>query len=206
MSATSETARVSHGAANRSWRNYLLDPGFQLKYTGMVVLVTLVVASVLGFAAYRFSHSVTEMNLVAMAMDPNVDPAVLDSMTATVSEYDRKVALSIVAGVAFLCLALGITGIIVTHKVVGPAYKLRMLLEHLANGRMELVGRLRPGDELQHVFLSLKAMVDAWRTIQLEEISELEAGIEAARRAGVTEAQLESILRVRDRMKHAIGE
>ncbi len=204
MSSTTETQRVSAGAVNRSWRNYLLDPGFQLKYTGMVVGVTLVVASVLGFFAYRFSVGVSESTKIMLVNDPNLAPETLSDMLEDVEETDRKIALSIMGGVALLCLALGATGIIVTHKIVGPAYKLRMLLRHMANGRLELVGRLRDGDELQAVFIDLQTMVDSLRRIQQEEIDDLEAGIEQARKAGVSEQQLVHLLAVRDRMKAAL--
>lgn len=204
MSSTTETQRVSAGAVNRSWRNYLLEPSFQLKYTGMVVGVTLAVSAVLGIFAYRFSLSVSDSTKIMLVNDPNLSQENLDRMLRDVDANDQKVALSIVGGVALLCVALGITGILVTHKIVGPAYKLRLLLRHMANGRLELTGRLRDGDELQSVFAELEKMVDSLRRIQQEEIDDLEAGIEQARRAGVTEQQLVHLLSVRDRMKSAL--
>lgn len=204
MSSTTETARVSQGAINRSWRNYLLDSHFQLKYTGMVVAVTLVVASVLGFAAYEFSHHLSESAAAAMLADPNVDPSFAANFEDVVAQQDRDTALKIIGGILLLCLALGFTGIMVTHKVVGPAYKLQLLLRHLANGRMELVGRLRDGDELQDVFIALSDMVNSWRRIQEEEIADLEQGIDAARAAGCSEQQIAPLLAVRDRMRGAL--
>lgn len=204
MSSTTETQRVSAGAVNRSWRNYLLEPGFQLKYTGMVVGVTLAVSAVLGVFAYRFSASVSDSTKIMLVNDPNLSPENLDRMLADVDATDQKIALSILGGVALLCLALGVTGILVTHKIVGPAYKLRLLLRHMGDGHLELTGRLREGDELQSVFLELEKMVDSLRRIQQEEIDDLEAGIEQARRAGVTEQQLVHLLAVRDRMKAAL--
>ena len=44
----------------RKLRNYLLDRRFQLKYTSMVVLVTVTVAGGLGYVAYGFSKGQTE--------------------------------------------------------------------------------------------------------------------------------------------------
>ena len=48
----------------RKLRNFLLEPKFQLKYTGMVVGVTLVVAAVLGFQAYEYSTGQTQLRTV----------------------------------------------------------------------------------------------------------------------------------------------
>ena len=44
----------------RKLKNYLLDRRFQLKYTGMVLCVTVAVACVLGYLAYDFSKGQTE--------------------------------------------------------------------------------------------------------------------------------------------------
>lgn len=204
MSATTTAGRVSQGAANRSWKNYLLNPQFQLKYTGMVVGVTALVASILGFAAFHFAHGLTEMSQIAMLNDPTLDPSLVGSLDDMMAAQDRKTLLSIIGGVVVLCVALAVTGIVVTHKIVGPAYKLQLLIRHLAEGRVELVGRLRDGDELQDIFLDLERMVESWRRIQAEEIADLEAGLEAARQAGVSEDQIARIVAVRDRMRAAL--
>ena len=45
----------------RKLRNYLLEPKFQLKYTGMVVGVTVLVAGVLGYQAYQYSKGQTDL-------------------------------------------------------------------------------------------------------------------------------------------------
>src|SRR5690349_10792843 len=62
---TAEATRLSqtprHTHPPRKWRNYLLEPRFQLKYTAMVVGVTVVVAAVLGYHAYQYSKGQTEM-------------------------------------------------------------------------------------------------------------------------------------------------
>ena len=66
--ASTAPSPPSGGKPKRHLRNYLLDPRFQLKYTGMVVLVTVIVASVLGSFAYRSSKAQTESMTIQMAM------------------------------------------------------------------------------------------------------------------------------------------
>ncbi|MCA9615842.1 MAG: hypothetical protein KC586_23970 [Myxococcales bacterium] len=205
MSANAETRPVPQGAPpKRRLRNYLLDTRFQLKYTGMVVLVTVVVASVLGWFAYDHSKGQTEAMSVEMALSPDLDPDVAANLQGWAEAEDRKVLLSIVLGILGLAVALGFTGIIVTHKLVGPAYKMRLLLNQVADGKLKLQGRLRKGDELQELFEAFANMVESLREAQAREVAELDAALAHAKETGVSEADLKAIQEVRDRMNAAL--
>jgi hypothetical protein len=193
----------------RRWRNYLLVPSFQLKYTAMVVGVTVVVASVLGYHAYQYSRGQTELVAMnRMAAKAANGSAITDDIVRDLESYseaaDRKVALSIVLGVLLLALALGATGIIVTHRLVGPAYRLKRLLRDVRDGRLVVRGRLRKGDELQDIFEAFQEMIVSLRSGQERQIAMLEAAIERARVAGVPADAIADIESVRDRMRAAL--
>lgn len=205
MSANAETRPVPQGAPpKRRLRNYLLDPRFQLKYTGMVVLVTVAVASVLGWFAYDYSRGQTEMMAMQFALQPDLDPEAAANLTGFGEAEDRKVLLSIVLSILGLAFALAFTGIIVTHKLVGPAYKMRLLLNQVAEGKLKLQGRLRKGDELQELFEAFANMVESLREAQAREVAELDAAIAHAKEAGIDERDLRAIQEVRDRMNAAL--
>lgn len=188
----------------RRLRNYLLDTKFQLKYTGMVVLVTVIVAGILGYLAYRYSEGQTESLTLTMATQPDLDPAAMREIEEFAQAEDRKVLLSIVTGILILALVLGFTGIIVTHKVVGPAYKMKRLLREVADGHLRIEGRLRKGDELQDLFIAFEHMVTQLRARQAEEIKELEASIERAKKAGASDEIVHDLTAFRDRMQKAL--
>lgn len=192
------------GPPKRRVRNYLLDPRFQLKYTGMVVVVAVVVAVVLGYFAYDYSRGQTEAMSITMAMQPDLDPEVAADLEGWAEAQDRGVLMKIVAGIFILALVLFITGILVTHKLVGPAYKLKLLFGNIEKGKLKLSGRLRKGDELQDVFLAFAAMVEALRENQAREIAELDAAIEKAKESGVSDDDLAPIAEVRSRMQAAL--
>jgi methyl-accepting chemotaxis protein len=200
MSANAESLPKQTGAPpKRRLRNFLLNPRFQLKYTGMVVGVTVVVASALGFQAYTYSKSMTEMlnaNEMMMAVDDDAAEFILSEAEAE----DRKVLMGIIGGVLIMALALGVTGIIVTHKLVGPTYKMKRLIGEIADGHMKLSGRLRKGDELVDLYLALERMVEQLRKAQQEEIDLLDAAIQKSREAGTPEEALQDIVEVRERM------
>lgn len=109
-------------AARRRLRNFILDARFQLKYTGMVMLVTVAVAAVLGLLAYEYSTGQTElMTIMQLQQQGEVGPELAAFLEQEARRADSLVLLAIVAGIAVLSLAVGVTGIVITHRVVGPA-------------------------------------------------------------------------------------
>ncbi|NLY94932.1 MAG: hypothetical protein GXY23_13005 [Myxococcales bacterium] len=194
------TSEQPSGKPQRRFRNYLLDPRFQMKYVGMVVAVTLVVASVFGAFVYDFSRGLTESAFANQILHEEYDAATIKRLQEAAEAEDRRVLVAIILGIAALSVALGLTGIVVSHKVVGPAYKLRLLMDEVAGGKLHVAGRLRKGDELQSVFESFEAMIDALRAERARDVEELEAAVAAAREQG-TEAALERVLQVSNRMR-----
>ncbi len=147
----------------RQLRNYLLDWRFQLKYSLMVVAVTAAVASVLGYFAYDFSRGQTEALTVQIAAQPDMDPMTARELRQFAEQHDRRVLLGIFFGIALICVTLGLTGVVITHKVVGPAHKMRMLMSQIEQGNLDIQGSLRRGDELQDVFDSLSSLTQRLR-------------------------------------------
>jgi hypothetical protein len=54
----------------------------------------------------------------------------------------------LVAALSVLVLALGAAGIVVTHKVAGPIFKMKRLIVHVGQGHLNQLEKLRNGDEL----------------------------------------------------------
>ena len=188
-------------APKRKLKNYLLDRRFQLKYTSMVVGVTLVVASILGAMAYEESKGQTEALQIQLAMQPDLDPQVAANLEAFGRERDRQMLMAIIGGVLILTLALGATGIVITHRMVGPAYRLRRLLAAVASGRLRLPGGLRKGDELQEVFAALHDMVEQLRSRQENEIATLDGVLARAEQQGAPADVLTDLQQLCARMR-----
>ena len=204
MGVEARSIRPSEGAPKRKLRNYLLDRRFQLKYTSMVVGVTLVVASLLGAIAYSESKGQTEALQIQLAVQPDLDPQVAAHLDAFGKERDRQMLAGILAGIGLLALALGLTGIVITHKIIGPAYRIRQLLATVARGHLRVDGHLRKGDELQEVFGAFHDMVSTLRARQAEEISQLDEALDTARNHGVADRDLQPFRALRDRMQQQL--
>jgi hypothetical protein len=200
------------GAPKRRLRNYLLDARFQLKYTAMVVIVTALVASgvgaVLGYQAYDYSRGMTEMLLMQQVSGMEVDDATHRLFEQEAREEDSRVLVTIVIGitalVVLLSFALGLTGIVVTHKVVGPAYKLRLLLGEVERGSLNVKGGFRKGDELQELGDAFKRMVIALRERREDELAQLDAAIEKAREKNVDDGVVGELTALRDRLERTL--
>ena len=188
----------------RKMRNYLLDRRFQLKYTGMVLLVTVSVASGLGFMAYRFSQRQTEALTAQIAAQPHLDAATAGDLEEFAQDEDRRVRNAIILGVLFLTLALGLTGIIVTHRVVGPTYRMKRLFAHVGDGHLEINTGIRKGDELQELFHSFADMVESLRGQRSEDIAQLEDTLIKLESAGVQSAYITELRAVIDRIRKTV--
>lgn len=188
----------------RRVRNYLIDRRFQLKYTGMVLLVTVSVASGLGYVAYGFSQGQTEALTAQIMAQPDLDAGTASDLAEFAQEEDRRIRNAILAGVLLLTLALGITGIIVTHRVVGPVYRMRRLFQHVGDGRIEITTGIRKGDELQELYHSFADMVESLRDQRGEEIEQLEQTLIKMESAGVQSAYITELRAVLERIRKTV--
>jgi methyl-accepting chemotaxis protein len=190
----------------RKLRNFLLDARFQLKYTAMVVFVTVVVAGILGAIAYsESSEQSRNLNMMLDFQREFMSEEAAQLIEDSADEYDRKLLFGIIGGIVVLALAMGLTGIVVTHRIVGPAYKLRRLINHVGDGHLEVAGRLRKGDELKEVFDAFERMIVELRRRQESEISMLNEVIEAFEREGTrakagADLPIDRLVAVRDMM------
>ena len=188
----------------RRVKNYLIDRRFQLKYTGMVLLVTVSVAGGLGYVAYGFSQGQTEALTAHIAAQPDLDPGTANDLEQFAQQEDRKIRNAIVAGVLLLTFALGVTGIIVTHRVVGPAYRMRRLFRHVGDGKFEVTTGIRKGDELQELYHSFAEMIESVRDQRGEEIAQLEETLIKMESAGVQSAYITELRAVLERIRKTV--
>lgn len=82
-------------------------------------------------------------------------------------------AIVIVVALFAMVLGVGVAGVVVTHKVAGPVYKMKNLLGELAKGHFRVVARLRKGDELQYFFDAFNEAAEQLSRRQEQEIEQL---------------------------------
>lgn len=232
-SAATEPQGTKSGPYKRSVRNYLIDSRFQLKYTGILVLVAVVIAGILGTFLWRTSRDVvaasTQLSVESKKVSQLSKEQVVklgygdegDFMKDFSKEsdaYDKRVdeqqaalvrqqstmLYTLVGTLGLLVILIGLYGIYFTHKVAGPIYKMKRLLRQVGEGRLTIDGRLRKGDELHHFFEEFQTMVERLRERQSAEIAELDRAIEIAERSGASSESIAKVSVVRDQMKRAL--
>lgn len=244
---TSAQAAAPAPKYKRSFKNYLLDARFQLKWTARIIFVAVGISALMGVFLYRTSRQVTEQSqkviaqgdalisesqknsdLVKMQIKDqyadspelaatfNKSAAELDkqlqekhkqleAQAAQTREQQTTMMMSLVAGLTLLVVLIGLLGIYFTHKVVGPIYKMKLLLTQVADGKLNFQGKLRKGDELQDFFEVFAAMVEKLKARQAAEVAELDAAIAEAKASGASDAAIAKIAHVRDEMRAALG-
>lgn len=243
-----EGKQTSRPRYKRSFKNYLLDPHFQLKYTALLVGIAVVLSAGLGLLLWRASKEIGEQSQATVQQGTETvqqgtktvergkevivqsdkvnqvvtstmetcyadSPELLETfrkdaakdqdrlkdeqkkleedekklgerakqLEAAKVEVERrqaKLATALVLALVVLVFGIGIAGIVFTHKIAGPIFKMKRLLRQVGEGKLVVRERLRKGDELVHFFEVFEQMVETLRTHQKEEIAKIDDIIE----------------------------
>ncbi len=164
-------AEPTGGAATHQRRVYLVDRAFQLKYTLLLVATGLVVALAFGRWIWQAHVQVSEL----AAVDPAIRPLI---------EASDRYLLVVFVGIAFLmAAALGLVGILVTHRVAGPIFVMGHYMSVLAQGRYPRMRTLRQRDELKGFFRNFLEAVVTLKKREADHAAVLEDAVERMRAA-----------------------
>jgi hypothetical protein len=136
-------------------------------------------------AAAQASHELGNASLSKTLLDRFNDPAFTAQLErqsraidaayqaeqVQVAEQRREVAREstrigwlVLLSVVVFALAVLLLGIVITHRIAGPVYRVRRLLDDLGEGRREVPRHgLRDGDELRELFESASTLVKKLR-------------------------------------------
>jgi nitrogen fixation/metabolism regulation signal transduction histidine kinase len=261
MSVSASAAMPATGRHQRRVKNYLLDAHFQLKYTGYLLGIAILLSLALGTLLWSVSRkviaqsqetvkqgqetvsrgqevvresqkvsAVVRMNIVkdpvyganpelaavfsesAREQDKRLedqqhkleaDALALQKRSLDLARQQDQMFMVLIAVLSLLVVAIGIAGILVTHRVAGPVYKMKRLLGYVGEGHLKLTEKLRKGDELQHFFDSFEKMVESLRSRQEVEIGKLDHAIRQLQDQ-VPEEQLASLRSLRQEMRNAL--
>ena len=155
----------------------VVDKAFQYKYTAIIVAIVVVVSVALG---YLLLHSYWEMNrIMDLALESS---GVNDKMNA---DDAMEVFYISLAFLVFEVLALGVMGLIITHRVCGPVYVLQRDLTTMLDGKYPRTRPIRQGDEFRETFKVFTAVVESLKKRDAEDMETLNQAIAAARHNGV---------------------
>jgi hypothetical protein len=217
-------------STKRSWKNFLLLRGMQLRYTGLLLTVTVVLYLMLGGL---YVHQVTTsdemlLNLEGVQVlladsagdeaDEDSEDDGLDSAeeASEEAEYLAEVSSFIereqsgLVGLLFLALfalvaLLFFGGITLTHRVAGPIYVVDRYLKEMAKGNLCPPRAFRKGDEFTFLHDDLVALCEALSTRERDDITrlkEIAAALETPEGLDTGRAKLSTLIEEkRDRIR-----
>jgi hypothetical protein len=151
------------GAPRLHRRTYVIDRGFQLKYTLTLVVVGALVSALFGAMMY----------LAHLDAIRNLPPAVRGELGGA-----EGTLLALTATMSLLmAAALGLFGVLITHRVAGPVYVMSHYVSVLAKGRYPLMRPLRKRDELKGFFERFQDAIECLREREAEEAVQLEQAV-----------------------------
>ncbi len=127
----------------------------------------------------------------------------LRDQAAALTESQHVMLYTLVGALLLLVVLIGFAGILVTHKVAGPIFKMKRQINDVGEGRLKIPGRLRKGDELVDFFQTFETMVVNLRHRQEIEIQKLESAITTLEPKAEPGA-LGSLYQLREEMKAAL--
>lgn len=146
-------------------RTYLIDRGFQLKYTVLLALCGALISTLFGTLAYLAEldvhRSLTEelMRFGGAAADATLVGGFFTESATTLLVLTVAVTL-------LMSFALALVGILITHRVAGPIYVMSSYVGALAEGRYPQFRSLRRGDELKTFFDQFRAAIESLRRVE----------------------------------------
>jgi methyl-accepting chemotaxis protein len=159
-------------------RQYLVDRGFQLKYALLMALSGLVVAGVFGLWLHQAHAQATAL----IAPDPEA--------RALVERSDRLLVAAFGAIALLLAAALGLLGVVITHRVAGPVFVMGHYIEVLSQGRFPRMRTLRRSDELKTFFRTFIDAVDHMKDREAKHAAVLEDAVQRMRAAAARSPEL----------------
>ncbi len=134
----------------RSMKNLLLRPDFQLKYSFYFVGITLVV---MGAVFMLFLLSLKDM-IKTLAAVYTIETSVVEAINESIGTATYT---TIVVALLFGLISISL-GVILTHRLIGPMIPIRRLIEQLADGAYGTQGRLRSKDDYQEIMNDLNRL------------------------------------------------
>lgn len=116
----------------------------------------------------------------------------------------RLVGIVIAAGVA-LGLALFAVGIVLSHRIVGPSYRLKQLFWKVSRGDLSITEKLRGGDELVDLFEAFTSMVASLRAQHASDLAGLDSAVHVLVKAHPDDEGVKALLAAMDRMRQRRG-
>lgn len=185
----------------RKWRNRLVQRGFQIRYTFLIVAVPAAVFLVLGTLYYQEieAQDAMLMNLETTqalmleqdeveegtAIDTGLHLEAIDRHLPEEIRYLEEMELYLhgeenwrtgllVGSFVGMVLVLSLLGVLLTHRIAGPMIAVDRILVEIARDRWTGVRRFRKRDEFKFLDKRIQALLSSLRIREQQELEALQ--------------------------------
>ena len=188
----------------RHIRNFLIDKSFQMGWVLRVTLVTAIIVGIMGYFLYGTLAESTELMVMQAMSQEGMSQVTQEAFIKQADSDKTRTLLTLGGGLVGLVLLLGLMTIVATHKIAGPAYKIRKLLSGIDGDHLQLWAKLRKGDELHEVFLEFDDMVQRLREARHQDVEELESIRGELEAAGASTGTLDRLNKLLDDYRNSV--
>ncbi len=145
-------------AFKRSWKNFLIDPKFQLRYafwlsgTGVILVAAITVV----FYSYIRNNYAVLVDLSPMT----------DDAKALLYDELNQIIVRLAAISTVFILMMTFLGVIISHRAAGAVYHFKKVFRLIGEGKVDERIQLRPGDDFQDAAADFNQMMDRLRDLQ----------------------------------------
>jgi hypothetical protein len=172
----------------RYLRNYIVDKRLQLRYIGVVTLISAAISTLLGWLIYGQRSQASRTIVRSLETADFLGAAQKAEIVQHLTSSDSSVILRMGLVCAGLIVVLSLFLVVVTHKAAGPLHVIGNFFDQLAAGKLPFVHNLRRGDEFQIFHKKFKDMCNVLRHRAEEDIDACEAFLRACAAARVDES------------------
>lgn len=148
----------------------MIDRSFQFRYAAMLAVVGALISLLFGGMMYAAYTDAQKGLGRLLERNGGIPP----ELAVQLSEADSTLMWLMVAIALMMAVALGLAGVLVTHRVAGPVHVITHYIAVLANGRYPLMRPLRKTDELKAFFDRFQSAIESMRVREAEEADVLE--------------------------------
>ena len=153
--------------------------------------------------AFKGDSDKQEQRLVEQQKSLENQSESLRRQSADIAHQQQMLLLVLTTALGLLVVLIGLAGIVVTHKVAGPVYKMKRQIKDVGQGKLGVPAPLRKGDDLVELFQAFEAMVVSLRERQEEEIGKLDRAISVLE-SKASPGDLDELKELEREMKHAL--
>lgn len=153
----------------RRLRNYLINRKVQLTITAVMLCVSCGLTALLGVFWYteiRKASEVIRINAIT-----TLGPDAASALGTELQAADQLRLLLLVGFAVLLALLICAYGIIMSHRIAGPLFKINKHMKDITEDRLYKLWSLRRGDQLQDFFATFERMHHALRARARQDIA-----------------------------------